>query len=583
MELKKIVRIRLMHEHQIIGVLSCCISDEKFCFGDNDRALICGLADLSVVHLVKANLWQKNRKQFEAITTLYNNAQRLAQSLDMNNIAQEVCRTFVEVFGSPLAWIGKAEEEGVIRVIGTYPPTDYPYKLTIRWDDTPAGRGPTGEAMRRGTPVIINDIRKSPMFELWRGVAVKFGVESIAGFPLISRGKAFGALMVYGKKVNFFDEESAYYFQAYAQQAADALQNAKLFTEAENRTSRLEALREVDTAITKTFDLNIVLSTVLDQMMSRLRIDAADILLYDEETKMLNYAAGRGFFSSSVDAVSYNYQGDEVLKQRGALISNKEGLPYYQFYHLFSKGKLQGILEVFNRESFSMDQEGGTFVNMLANQTAIAIDGSRLLNGLRDSNEKLKAAYDATIEGWSRFLDLRDKETEGHSQRVTRITLSLAKALGMEESELLYVRWGALLHDIGKMGILDNILLKPGTLDDKEWEIMKKHPTYAYDMLFQIEHLRPALDIPYAHHEKWDGTGYPRGLKGEEIPISARIFAIADVVDALASDRPYRKAWSFERILEYVKSLSGNHFEPRLVELFCKTKIIYTENGLQIK
>jgi putative two-component system response regulator len=189
---------------------------------------------------------------------------------------------------------------------------------------------------------------------------------------------------------------------------------------------------------------------------------------------------------------------------------------------------------------------------------------------IEQAHLELLSAYDATIEGWSRAMDLRDKETEGHTQRVTTLSEKLAILAGVNESELTFVRRGALLHDIGKLGIPDSILLKTDKLTDEEWEIMRRHPQYAYDMIHPIEYLRPAIDIPYCHHEKWDGTGYPRGLKGEEIPLSARIFAIVDVWDALTSDRPYRPAWDKERTLKYINEKSGTHFDPRVVELFNK-------------
>lgn len=179
---------------------------------------------------------------------------------------------------------------------------------------------------------------------------------------------------------------------------------------------------------------------------------------------------------------------------------------------------------------------------------------------------------DATIEGWSRALDLRDKETEGHSQRVTELTLRLARSMGISEAELVHVRRGALLHDIGKMGIPDNILLKPDPLTEEEWEIMRLHPVLAYDMLSPIDYLRPALDIPYCHHEKWDGTGYPNGLKGEQILLAARIFAVVDVWDALRSERPYRPGWPENKVIEYIREQAGKHFDPTVVEVFLKMK-----------
>jgi putative two-component system response regulator len=189
---------------------------------------------------------------------------------------------------------------------------------------------------------------------------------------------------------------------------------------------------------------------------------------------------------------------------------------------------------------------------------------------LEQAHLQLLAAYDATIEGWSRAMDLRDKETEGHTQRVTVLSENLAKLAGISQEELIFVRRGALLHDIGKLGIPDAILLKPDKLTDEEWDIMRKHPQYAYDMIYPIEYLRPALDIPFCHHEKWDGSGYPRGLKGEEIPLAARVFAIVDVWDALTSDRPYRPAWDKQKTLGYIREQAGKHFDPHIVELFNK-------------
>jgi putative two-component system response regulator len=187
---------------------------------------------------------------------------------------------------------------------------------------------------------------------------------------------------------------------------------------------------------------------------------------------------------------------------------------------------------------------------------------------LESLNTELLTAYDKTIEGWSNALDLRDKETEGHTQRVTEKTIKLARAYGMTGEEIKHVWRGALLHDVGKLGIPDSILLKPGKLTDEEWKIMRQHPVYAYQWLSQIAYLQPALDIPYCHHEKWDGTGYPRGLKGEEIPIAARLFAMIDVWDAITSDRPYRKAMSRQEAYQFILRESGRHFDPTVVQLF---------------
>jgi len=352
---------------------------------------------------------------------------------------------------------------------------------------------------------------------------------------------------------------------------------------------RLAALRAIDMAITASLDIRVTFSVFLEQVIACLGVDAADVLLIESQAhNRLSFVAGRGFRTNALRhtklLIGEGYAGravqerkplciPDLQKEPNALLQQSPHLSSENFvtYHavpLIAKGYVRGVLELFNRTPFEHDQDWLDFLDTLAGQAAIAIDNALLFDDLQNSNIELIHAYDSTLEGWSRALDLRDKETEGHSKRVTEMTLRLARQMGMTDSEQMQVRRGALLHDIGKMGIPDGILLKPGTLSDAEWEIMRKHPVYAYELLYPISHLRPALDIPYCHHEKWDGTGYPRGLKGEYIPLSARIFSVVDVWDALCSDRPYRPAWPEEKTREYIKELSGKQFDPKVVEGF---------------
>jgi putative nucleotidyltransferase with HDIG domain len=183
-------------------------------------------------------------------------------------------------------------------------------------------------------------------------------------------------------------------------------------------------------------------------------------------------------------------------------------------------------------------------------------------------NVDLAMAHDHTLEGWAKALDLRDEHTRSHTTRVVELTLQLARAMGIPDADLVHLLRGALLHDVGKIGIPDSILLKPGPLSDEEWVVMKKHPTYAYELLSSILYLRPALDIPYCHHEKWDGTGYPRGMKGEQIRLGARICAVANVWDSLRSHVPWRSAWSRDQALDYIRKQAGKDFDPAVVDAF---------------
>jgi len=351
----------------------------------------------------------------------------------------------------------------------------------------------------------------------------------------------------------------------------------------------LTALSEIDRAITSSFDLHLSLETLLGHVTRQLGADAAGVLLFDAQARTLHYMAGKGFRTPAIENLSLNI--DESHAGRAAreghvinvlnlseepdsfLRANlfaAESFASYASVPLLAKGELKGVFEVFHRTPFVPDEEWLDFFKALAEQAAIAIDNATLFNSLQRSNQELSLAYDATIEGWSRALDLRDKETEGHTQRVTEMTIKLARAFGLSDEELVHVRRGSLLHDIGKMGVPDHILFKTDELTEEEWVLMKKHPAFAYEMLLPIKYLHAALDIPYCHHEKWDGTGYPRGLKGEEIPLTARIFAVVDVWDALCSKRPYRPAMSEDDSLKYIQEQSGKHFDPQVVEAFLR-------------
>ena len=355
----------------------------------------------------------------------------------------------------------------------------------------------------------------------------------------------------------------------------------------QRQVEHLLALSSIDRLIASNFDLNLSLSEILSYVTKELGVDAADILLLNPGLQMLEYGAEQGFHTNAVRKtrirLGESYAGRAALERQLIQIPDLknetdkvfltthlagEDFVCYFGVPLIAKGQIKGVMEIFHRLALAPDAEWFDFLNTLAGQTAIAIENSTLFESLQRSNSELGMAYDATIEGWSHALDLRDKETEGHTQRVTEMTMKLARLVGLSDADLVQVRSGALLHDIGKMGVPDGILLKPGPLTDEEWVVMKKHPGFAYEMLSPIHYLRNALDIPYCHHEKWDGSGYPRGLKGNQIPLVARIFAVVDVWDALRSDRPYRPAWPEEKVREYIRSSAGTHFDPQVVDVF---------------
>ena len=371
--------------------------------------------------------------------------------------------------------------------------------------------------------------------------------------------------------------------------AQDITERKQAEIQIRQQLARLTALRIIDQAITSSFDMGFTLDIVLSQVITQLQVDAADILLLDPTGQMLEYRAIRGFHAPGIQMTRVNLTeslaGRVVTQRRSIHVGNvgernyntspvllPAGEDFVGYYGLplITKGKVNGVLELFHRTPLFPYPEWTNFLETLAGQAAIAIDNASLFENLQRTNYELEKAYDATIEGWSHALDLRDRETEGHTLRVTEMALTLARLMNMEEENLIHMRRGGLLHDIGKLGVPDGILLKPGPLTEEEWIIMRKHPPFAYEWLAPIAYLRKAIEIPYCHHEKWDGSGYPRGLRGQAIPLTSRIFAVADVWDALTSDRPYRKAWSYEKALAYIRENSGSHFDPDVVKFFIR-------------
>ncbi len=397
--------------------------------------------------------------------------------------------------------------------------------------------------------------------------------------PLIAQEQAIGALWL-GRAHPFTVNEQRL-FTALVDIAANALRRATLHEQTERQLQRLTALRTIDAAITASVDARVTLNILLDQVTAQLRVDAADVLLFQPHLQMLKYAAGRGFRASPLGRASprigEGHAGRAALERRIVCVPDLtrdpggwagEGFVAYYGVPLIAQGQVKGVLEIFHRAPLTVDAEWLEFLESLAGQAAIAVDNAQLFNDLQRSHDELALAYDATIEGWARALDLRDQETDGHTRRVTEMTLRLARRLGLSDAELVHLRRGALLHDIGQMGVPDAIRSKPGPLTEAEWASMRQHPTLAHDMLAPIAFLRPALDIPHGHHERWDGAGYPRGLKGEQIPLAARLFAVVDVWDALRSDRPYRARWPDEQVREYLRAQAGAHFDPAIVAAF---------------
>ncbi len=444
----------------------------------------------------------------------------------------------------------------------------------------PVSGGVSRYVMDNGTPYFTNDLEKDSLISL-NGMAKGSG--SFISAPLSTPSGMIGALNI-GRQAPFMPEDVRLVMNI-ADMAANAIQRASSYEQMRQQIDRIKVLRTIDMFIASGTDLHLTLQTIVNQAITHLGVDAVDILLLNQSVHALEFSEGVGFRSPGIAQTSLRvgegFAGQAVLRREMVIVEDlasfenhplfvQEGFIRYHGMPLIAKGDVKGVMEVFHRAPLGVDRDWLEFLESLAAQAALAMDNASLFNSLQRSNMELGMAYETTLEGWSAALDLRDKETEGHTQRVADLTLKLAEAMGLGDRERVQMRRGALLHDIGKMGIPDRILLKPDVLTAEEWEVMRQHPVYAYNLLHPIAHLRPALDIPYCHHERWDGSGYPRGLKEESIPLAARIFAVADVWDALCSDRPYRPAWARDKALSYIKSLAGVHFDPKVVDTFLR-------------
>ncbi len=352
----------------------------------------------------------------------------------------------------------------------------------------------------------------------------------------------------------------------------------------------LRGLVEINKTISGNLDINELGGEVLKNIDNHLKPAGAGILLFNRDQNMLSYQAASGFLSNhDFKAVKLDPQKALVgktinegrplivhdlwetdLLPEGAMLAGddeKEFNAYYAF-QLSAKGNVKGVLEVYLNAGKETEERWVPFLATLSNQLATMIQNAQEFESLQQKVVELTLAYDITISRMANAIDQRDNTISLYTQAVAEMTEKLARTMGANEDDLVHIRRGALLHYISKLSLPERILHKPGPLNEKEWEVVRQHPQIAYAMFSDIKLLKPALVIPFYRHEKWDGTGYPQGLKGDEIPLAARQFAVVDVYYALLTERPYRPPWDEIDVLEYIRSLSGTHFDPEVVDAF---------------
>ena len=541
------------------------------------------LAHQLAIAMENARLYSETQQRAAELDRLYQASGTLLtlSSSDPDALGQAIVETVRTDFGQSncsliLVQPGKKDLDR-IAMAGPYV-SDLLYADKLRLD----GDGLVPTAIREGRIINVSDVTLQPDYvPNWREARSEMVV------PLQVGGRTIGVIDFQSREIDAFSEDDERIIAVFAERAALSLDNAYLYERQQQQLSFLESLRQIDLAITGSMDISVTLDVIAKQVLTQLQMDAVNILLLEPYLYTLKPTISIGFRSSEIDHFSVkvgeglagiaaktgqvvavpDFSQSDLPLIRTTILA-REGFQSCYITPLAAKGQVKGVMEVFSRQVFEFDSEWENYANTVSTQTAIAVDNATMFENLQRSHAEISMAYDTTLEGWAKALELRDRETEGHARRVVDLTLRLSQALAISREDIVHVRRGALLHDVGKMGIPDQILQKPGPLNDEEWEIMRLHPVYAYEWLSAISYLRPALDIPHYHHERWDGSGYPQGLSGDQIPLPARIFAIVDVWDALRSDRPYRKAWSLEKTIAHIQKQSGSHFDPQVVNAF---------------
>lgn len=575
------ISVPIVKGEEVFGFLGLDHSEPEHFTQEHGEPLLV-LAHQLATAVENARLYSETQQKANELARLYQASETLLAtgSTDIKRLAKAIVHTILEEFGQANCSLLLVNQAGQLERIYA----QGPYSSQVSEVETlnPDGPGIVPTAYRKNQIQNVPDVTQHENYlPSWKEAFSEMAL------PLSVGSEVLGVLDVQSSARKAFREDDERVLSVFAEKAALAIQNVKYYEGQQRQLRYLNALHQIDLAITGSMNLDVTLSVIVKQILTHLSANAVSILTYEEYAQTLTVKANAGFAEEDQLPNTLNLRRSlpGVVIQKNRLVSEpdlrspdhpcqredflgKENLRTYYGFPLISKGKLKGVMEVFYQDPYVPNQAWKNFAETIATQTAIAIDNASLFRDLQRSNKELVLSYDTTLEGWAQALELRDHETEGHSRRVGKMTLEIAREMNVPPRDLVHIRRGALLHDIGKMGVPDQILQKPGPLTEEETEIMRKHPEYAFEWLKSIPFLEKALAIPHYHHERWDGAGYPKGLQGDEIPLPARIFAIVDVWDALLSDRPYRKAWSQEKTLNYLREQAGKQFDPQVVEAF---------------
>lgn len=571
--------IPILSRDRLIGLIAVWRTGAGLEFTSPDMNFLVSLAQQAAIAIDNARLFEETRIRLREIESIASVSAALSRTLELEPLLEIVLQSAIRAI--PAAERGSilmADPDGNLCIRATYGFTD----PRVRSYVFPPASGYSAIAFREQRAIVVPDVRAQPTIRYDGEISEMRAGGSAVAAPLVVKGCAIGVIAIDTTATeDAFSESDLHLLEALASPAALAIENSQLFEDTRRRLAELEIMQSIASALRIAQAPDEVFPIVLVQLINLLGVGSALVDLIEPASGEIVTQLAHGVWAPMTGRrtpITAGGSGRVIATGQPYISTDVIADGLVAFPDLI--GDLRAAICV---PIVAMHQPIGTLwigrvtplsgeeVNLLVavgEMVGNTIQRMKLHEQTVRQADELAAAYDLTLEGWAKALELRDKETEGHSRRVTELTLQLAHRIGVPAAEMANIRRGVLLHDIGKMGVSDQVLKKTGLLDDHEWHEMRKHPQYAYELLYPITYLRPALDIPYCHHEKWDGQGYPRGLQGKQIPLAARIFAVVDVYDALSNDRPYRAAWPKRRVIEYLRNESGKHFDPEVVEVF---------------
>jgi PAS domain S-box-containing protein len=576
-----VMEVPMIYRNQLIGVLAVAeIGETQRVFTDDNIRLLSLFAGQAASAVYDARLFSEIQQRNDELDRLYRALGLLIAgvSSDRYQLSQSICEIVLSEFNHSNCSIWLVNQ-GSLKIerfgtSGAY--------IIDELNLTVDGAGLIPKAIREGIFINIGNVKTNEDYlNGWSEAASELVI------PLVVENSVIGVIDLQSAKPSAFSQDDERLMTLFSVRAALMLEHARLVEQTEERNLRLDTLHAIETSFASSLDLRVSLDLVIEQIQSRLKIDAASVYIYDEDLQMLEIITARGMtMMTSVKQrirVGEGFPGKAALEQEIIYIPDLtrpgpalqihgsitvDGFKSAFFVPLVAKGQLRGVLELFYCRSVHNDPDWMGFLETLARQISVAIDGIQVFHRLQQSLIEQQVAQDAIVESWSHLLEMRGLEPKGHNRRVSALTLELARRMGIEDKELASLYKGILLHDIGKLLLPDSIVNKPGPLTDDEWELVYLHPVHAHELISKISPFQSAASIPYCHHEYWDGSGYPRGLKGEDIPLGARIFQVVETWDLMQVDLPYRKAFEKEDVLEYIQSESDKRFDPRVVEKF---------------